>query len=139
MDKYQALNEIIKTKEKVEDRFDATRISYTVFKNLVESTGVDGFVIYDVGGDMNDWIRGLTGSMYNSGVVKTDDPSEVWWGFYLMTCVPDRDDLVMIFNLGAPDIIDMQKFHNWRADKPKNCLVSQYLVQHAPQFYRDDE
>ncbi len=137
MDKTLAMNEILKSSQPVDGLYQPTQISFTVFKTLIDSTGLDGFAVFDVGGDLNNWVCGLTGSMFNSKVVKSDNPSDVWWGLFVLTSDDDRQDLLMIFNLSDPEMVDMQALNNWRATKPKNCLISQYLTRCAPQFHKD--
>ena len=133
----KALADIIKTMEKTDGRYLPPLTSFTAFKLLVDAAEVDGFVVFDVGGDLHDWIEGLSRSLLNSGVALSKDPDEIWWGAFELVGEDERHDLALVFKDDGAAFHEMQLFNNWRADKPKNCLISQYLVRCAPAFYKD--
>ena len=139
MEKDKAVIEIAKTMEKDGGRYQPPLTSFTAFKALVDATGLDGFVVFDVGGDMHDWVEGLSRSLFNSGVSVSKDPDDIWSGIFELVGEHDRHDLALIFKNDGAGFADMQSFHNWRSDKPKNCLISQYLVRCAPAFYKDND
>jgi len=137
MERDKALIEIMKTMEKVDGRYQPPLTSYTAFKALIDGAAVDGFVVFDVGGDMHEWVVGLSRSLCSGGVCASQNPDDIWWGAFELVGEHDRHDLALIFKDDGAVFTSMQSFSNWRADKPKNCLITQYLVRCAPAFYKD--
>lgn len=63
---------------------------------LVKSAD-EGIVLLGCGGDLNEWLTGVSKTLKEEDIVKSDNPDELWNGAYEITSTGGRTDLVLPF------------------------------------------
>ncbi len=91
----------------------------------------EGIVLFGAGGDLNEWIYGVTQELNENGIAE-GTPEEIWDGFYKLTTTGGRTDLVMPFKENAK--IDLGKMAIWRLRFGDCSWISDYRYNYANQF-----
>jgi len=88
----------------------------------------EGIVFLGAGGDLKEWVRGVTSELKNQGIV-----SDMSWfdDVYTVTSSGGRTDLVFTFN--RKHKINIGKLALWRLEWGDASWVSDYLVNYAGQ------
>lgn len=107
----------------------AKEVSFRKFKSLTKDK--DGLVLLGAGGDLNDWIKGISSALYDEGVASSNKPVDLWSGAYVLTTSGGRTDLALMFNDG--DALDIGKLAMWRLRFGDASWVSDYVVNYADQ------
>ena len=125
--------------ERPDGCFHPTQISFTAFRTLINAAALEGLVIFDVGGDLDGWVTGITRALCSGGITTTDDPESIWAGLFELVREDGRHDLVLVFPDRQPADVDLELLEQWRKDKPRNAWVTDYLILDAPRFTRHEE
>ncbi|MEA2102330.1 MAG: hypothetical protein U9P80_07125 [Thermodesulfobacteriota bacterium] len=131
------IEQTIKTTE--EGEFMPANITFTAFKSLMDAIDADGLIIFDVGGDMDNWVKGITKSLFDAGISSSIKPEETWMGIFELIREDSRHDLAFVFTANPPSNIDKKMMEKWRKDKPENVWISDYVHQHTPQYVKDEQ
>jgi len=95
----------------------------------------EAFILLGCGGDINEWINGITAMLHAEKAITSSDPDKVWAGAYTATTTGGRTDLVLMFP-DVPTSIDVSRLAilrlNMCGDFP-NSWLSDYLVNYATQ------
>jgi len=91
---------------------------------------LEGLVFLGAGGDINQWITGVTNELNKSGIV-TGTPDQIWQKAYKISTTGGRHDLILIFNPHAK--FDMGKLAMWRLRFGDTSWISDYIVNYAKQ------
>ena len=107
----------------------AKEVSFRKFKSIAKDD--DGLVLLGAGGDLNDWIKGVSSALHEEGIATSDNPSELWSAAYVLTTSGGRTDLALMFN--DKNNIDIGKLAMWRLKFGDASWVSDYIVNYAKQ------
>lgn len=101
------------------------KIEFETFKGLIKGR-TEGIVMYGTGGDLNEWVEGVTKDLKDNGVIKTTTLTELWASAYILTTTGGRNDLVLLFkDIGK---FDIGKMAIWRLQFGECSWVSDYVV-----------
>jgi hypothetical protein len=98
--------------------------------NDLQNYAEEGIVLLGAGGDINEWVEGVTGILFEEGIAASDVPSEVWNKWGTLTTSGGRTDLVLIWNEGT---LDLGKLAMWRLRFGDASWLSDYLVNYKQQ------
>jgi hypothetical protein len=99
------------------------------FDKLKEMKPDDGFVLLGAGGNLDEWIDGVTGVLNEEEIVK-GTAEEIFDKAYLLTTTGGRTDLVLTFKDAG---WDLGKLAIWRLKFGDCSWISDYLVNYADQ------
>ena len=88
----------------------------------------EGLVLLGAGGDLKEWVVGITKILKDEGIAKSDNPDEVWGEIYKLNTTGGRTDLVLMFK---GDSLDIGKMAMWRIRYGDASWLSDYLVNYA--------
>ncbi len=108
----------------------AKEISFDEFKSIVKD--LEGLVLLGAGGDLNDWIKGVSEDLHEKGIAASDKPSDLWSAAYVLTTSGGRTDLALIFN-NKSNALSVGKLAMWRLQFGDASWVSDYIVNYAKQ------
>jgi hypothetical protein len=91
----------------------------------------EGLVLLGTGGDIQEWITGVTKLLKEEKIAGSDDPEEVWAGAYVLTTTGGRTDLLLLFKEQSG--LNMGKMAMWRLRFGDASWWSDYTVNYAPQ------
>jgi len=103
------------------------------FSNLKElaSNGkgnrAEGLVILGCGGDLNEWVNGVSQELHTAAVTTTNDPKVLWGNIYKTTTKDLRVDLTFMFNEAFKELFDVPKLAIWRIRWGGASWLSDYL------------
>jgi hypothetical protein len=98
--------------------------NYWELKNHFEETKNEGLVFYGCGGDLKDWVNGISEVLIKEDLVK--EMPEDWQTFETSG---GRIDLVMEF----PEVINVGKLAIWRLNFGDCCWWSDYIDNYEHQ------
>lgn len=107
----------------------AKKVSFNEFKTLVEDQ--EGIVLLGAGGDIKDWINGVSAHLHEQRIATSGKPSELWKDAYTLTTSGGRTDLALIF--GDKNALNIGKLAMWRLQMGDVSWISDYLVNYAKQ------
>ena len=105
-------------------------ISFDEFKSHAKN--LEGLVLLGAGGDLNDWIKGVSDDLHGKGIAASDKPSDLWSDAYVLTTSGGRTDLALIFN-NDKNALSVGKLAMWRLQFGDASWVSDYVVNYASQ------
>lgn len=117
-----------KKKEEELSKVTVEEIKFSNFKKAVADE--EGIVLLGAGGDLKEWIGGVTDQLKEEGIVE-GTLSELWSKIYVMTTVDGRTDLAMVFNPTGK--FDMGKMAMWRLRFGDCSWISDYLTNYKSQ------
>ena len=91
----------------------------------------EGIVCLGCGGDLNDWIQGVTDSLNDANVTKEKDPNKIFSEYFKLATTGGRIDLV--FEFGESNVFDMGRMAIWRLEFGDCSWISDYLINYASQ------
>ena len=112
--------------------FKIKDISFGDFKELMTKSKSEGIVLLGVGGDLNEWINGVT-DMLNQEDISKGEVKELFRGLYILKTTGSRIDLAMVFNPKGKH--DIGKLAMWRLRFGDCSWISDYLVNYEKQHY----
>jgi len=83
------------------------------------------------GGDLADWVVGITDTLADEGIIAAMDPSAAWMQIYELTTTGGRTDLAFMFDPSVK--YDMGKMAMWRIRFGDASWVSDYFDNYADQ------
>lgn len=89
----------------------------------------EGLVLLGCGGDLNEWIDGVTEVLNEEGITKIKSAKKLWSKIYTMTTTGGRIDLLLLFN--NPSNLDIGKMAMWRLRFGDASWWSDYMVNYA--------
>lgn len=107
-------------------------MKFTELSKKVKKENLDGIVLLGTGGDLSEWVEGVTGSLQEEGVLPEGEVGELWGGVYLLETTGGRNDLVMMFRDGVK--YDMGVMALWRLRFGDCSWVSDYIVNYKHQY-----
>jgi len=108
----------------------AKEISFDEFKSTVKD--LEGLVLLGAGGDLNDWIKGVSNDLHEKEIAASDKPSDLWSAAYVLTTSGGRTDLALVFNTDK-NALNVGKLAMWRLQFGDASWISDYLVNYAKQ------
>jgi len=105
------------------------------FNEFVVMTQVnkEGIVLLGAGGDLDQWIEGVSGQLKEEEIATSGDPADLWeHTFYRLTTTGGRTDLAMIFK-SSSNVIDIGKMAMWRLRFGDCSWISDYIVNYRNQ------
>lgn len=91
----------------------------------------DGIVLLGCGGELTDWVDGVTEILYDKGISKSKNPSDVWDRAEVIETTDGRIDLVLFFKRDHG--LDIGKMAIWRLQFGGCSWVSDYVVNYSQQ------
>mgnify|MGYP003318823713 CR=1 FL=1 len=105
------------------------------FAQLVEmeENGAEGLVFYGCGGDLQEWVDGITKWLVKAGIAESEKPEDNWETPFSVVTTGGRIDLVLPFKDGAK--INIGKLAIWRITVARGdaSWISDYVVNYADQ------
>ena len=92
----------------------------------------DGLVLIGTGGDLMEWINGVSGMWKEEGISNTSDPNELFKGIYTLITTGGRIDLVLDFKNGAN--IDINKLAIWRLRFGDASWISDFVKNYSDHY-----
>ena len=118
-------------------KVDVTKKSFLELYEL----GSEGIVLMGAGGDLQQWVDGITEQLAEAEIIKENDPSSwIEEAFTLNDNVKGDDgrrDLVLMFGKEAD--IEMGKMAMWRLRFGDCSWVSDFKVNYADNFVSSEE
>ena len=106
------------------------QVGFNKFKDLVKKQ--EGIVCLGCGGDLNEWVEGVTDLLNKEDIVK-GKANKIWKAVYSLQTTGGRVDLAFVskdclngFNVGKMAI--------WRLTFGECSWISDYLVNYAKHF-----
>lgn len=106
-------------------------ISKMTFEEAYKDNPNDGIVLLGCGGDVNEWIVGVSNNLKEEGISKTDKPDELWNDVRILTTSGGRTDVMLTPKKGAP--IDLGKMAMWRIRFGDCSWISDYKDNYKEQ------
>ena len=106
-------------------------ISKMTFEDAYKDNPNDGIVLLGCGGDINEWIIGVSNNLKEEGISKTDKPDELWNDVRILTTSGGRTDVMLTPKKGAP--IDIGKMAMWRIRFGDCSWISDYKDNYKEQ------
>jgi hypothetical protein len=104
----------------------AEEISFDQLRSMGE-----GLVLLGAGGDLSDWINGVSGMLHEEGIAGSAKPADLWGGAYALTTTGGRTDLVLTFKEDSP--LDIGKLAMWRLNFGDASWISDYIENYSSQ------
>ena len=107
------------------------------FQNLIDLSedGGEGLVILGAGGDLNEWVEGITKNLFEEKIIPENNQNWIKEAFTLFGNVEGengRTDLVMIFN---PEVkIEIGRMAIWRLQTGYMSWVSDFVVNYRSDY-----
>lgn len=98
----------------------------------------EGLVMLGCGGDLNDWVDGVSEELHSAGVTNTNDPRILWGNIYKITTKDQRIDLIFMFNKDLKEKFNVSKLAIWRINWGGASWLSDYLRNFASD-HKDNE
>jgi len=92
----------------------------------------EGLVLLGCGGDLNEWIDGVTNVLHEEKITKIKSAKDLWGGIYKLTTTGGRIDLLLLFN--NPSNLNMGKMAIWRLGFGDASWWSDYMVNYAKDY-----
>lgn len=76
-------------------------IEHGTYKNDIKELDGEGLVLCGTGGELQDWVKGVTSYLYKLGALTTENPDDIWkrvMVFDTTSAKPKRTDMLMLFN-----------------------------------------
>jgi hypothetical protein len=103
--------------------------------NLSKKHTKEGLVMLGAGGDIHEWVDGVTTKMISDGiVVKTED--DIWSEIILLVTSGGRIDLAFIMNNDVE--FNMGKLAMWRLKFGSCSWVSDYVINYKSDHWGGD-
>lgn len=106
-------------------------IIFKTFDKIVERVKIEGIVLLGAGGNLQEWVSGITDCLHEEGIAISNDSSQLWRKAYSLCTSGGRTDLVLVLN--EESTIDMGKLAAWRLRFGDASWVSDYVVSYADQ------
>ena len=90
----------------------------------------EGLVLLGAGGDLNEWVDGITDMLHEQEIAVSSNPSQVWDGAYVTETTGGRTDLVLMF---GTDTLKIGKLAMWRLAFGDASWLSDYVVNYRDQ------
>ncbi len=91
----------------------------------------EGILFLGAGGDLNEWVEGISERLHADGVTTSPKPEDNFSEFYVLKTSGGRNDLLMVF---APEHkFDVGSLAVWRLRFGDNSWLSDYKVNHSEQ------
>lgn len=108
----------------------AKEIDFSEFNMLAKQDGFDGIVLLGAGGNLDDWIKGISNELHDEGIAASSKPSEQWKGAYVLTTSDGRTDLALVF--GDSGALNVGKLAIWRLGRGGSASwISDYVNNNA--------
>lgn len=106
-------------------------IDFDTFKDHMQQQGQDGIVLLGAGGDLLEWVFGVTSLLHQEGIIENDDYTEAWLAAYKLTTTGGRHDLALTFN--PKTNFHMGKMALWRLKIGDCSWIMDYVVNYEDQ------
>lgn len=103
------------------------KVSFHKFSEL--TSGKEGIVCLGAGGDLSEWVIGVTNDLAAENIAPTHSVTKIWSETYELTTTGGRTDLVLVFNPEAK--LNMKKMALWRLRFGDCSWISDYKVNYA--------
>lgn len=102
------------------------------FREVTRTTqGEEGIVLLGTGGDLQEWLKGVSESLKTEAIVNTKSPSKLWKEAYVIQTSGGRNDLVLTFNTKTN--FNLGAMAMWRIRFGSCSWLSDYKVNYADQ------
>ena len=108
-----------------------SEISFSGFKEI--SKEKEGIVVLGAGGDLNEWINGVSETLFEEQISLSKDPSDMFeQTLYHLISTGGRNDLAFIFSKDSK--LDIGKMAMWRLRFGSCSWISDYVVNYSSHF-----
>ena len=104
-----------------------TEMSFSDFRSMVSGEDIEGLVLLGAGGDLQEWVDGVTGMLNEQGIAN----GEVFTQPTVLTTSGGRTDLALLFAEGAD--LDIGRLAMWRLSFGDASWISDYVVNYEDQ------
>ena len=89
------------------------KITFSELSRMVKKNDAEGIILLGAGGDLKDWINGVSSQLYDQGVATSGNPVDLWAGAYELTTSGGRTDLALEFKRND-NSVNVGKLAMWR-------------------------
>ncbi|KAB7668926.1 hypothetical protein [Bacillus sp. B1-b2] len=115
------------------------KVEEIYFSSLKEiASNGEGLVMLGCGGDLSQWINGVSEEFRSAGVTTTNDPKTLWGNIYKATTKDQRIDLIFVFNEDFKELFDVSKLAMWRISWGGASWLSDYVRNFVSDFEDND-
>ena len=104
-------------------------VSFSDIKKL-SYDGIEGIVLLGAGGDLNEWINGISGILKDEKIAK-ENVDVIWKDCYTLTSTGGRTDLVLV---PLENTLEWGKLAVWRLVFGDCSWISDYVVNYRKDF-----
>lgn len=117
------------------------KVTETTFEEFHKEMGkTEGIVLLGAGGNLDEWINGVSEVLNKEGIAKSAKPGDIWEAAYVLKTTGKRNDLALTFKKDSG--LDLGKMAMWRLAFGDCSWISDYLVnykdQHVAENYEMD-
>lgn len=109
----------------------ADKIKFSQLKQMVDKEHAEGLVLLGAGGDLKDWITGVSKQLHDEGIASSGSPTDIWDGAYKLTTSGGRTDLAL--RIKNDSVINIGKLAIWRLSFGDALWFSDYVVNYKNQ------
>lgn len=83
-------------------------IEHGTYNDDIKKLAGEGLVLCGTGGDLQEWVKGVTSYLHDMGAVTSNDPDKIWDRvvvFDTTSAKPKRTDMLMLFPENSDNII----------------------------------
>ena len=113
----------------------AKKITFSELSRMIKKDDAEGIILMGAGGDLKDWINGVSDQLYDQGIATSGNPSNLWAGAYELTTSGGRTDLALEFKSG--NSVNVGKLAMWRLQFGDASWFSDYVENYKDQFNDD--
>ncbi len=110
----------------------AKKITFSELSRMIKKDDAEGIILMGAGGDLKDWIIGVSEQLHDQGLATSGNPSDLWAGAYELTTSGGRTDLALEFKRG--NSVNVSKLAMWRLAFGDTSWFTDYVVNYEDQF-----
>lgn len=115
-----------------ENKYSPEKISFIDFKGKTQDQ-FEGLVFLGAGGDLDDWVRGVSSELKKEGIsIEETEIEDMFTEAYELETTGGRTDLALVFN-DEKHPFDIDKLVIWRLKFGECSWISDYLVNYEDQ------
>lgn len=110
----------------------AKEITFSELKRMVKKDDAEGIILLGAGGDLKDWINGVSSQLYDQGIATSGNPSDLWSGAYELKTSGGRTDLALEFKRSS-NSLNVGKLAMWRLQFGDASWFTDYVENYKDQ------
>lgn len=112
------------------------KIGFEKFARLIKRGNFEGIVLLGAGGELDEWIKGVTKILSDEGIIGSNAPDDHFYGSFVLTTSGGRTDLALVFNKKSD--MNIGKMAMWRLKFGDASWISDYLDNYKSHHELDE-